>query len=502
MRTLRCSPLLDQGQPLQQLRLAGEADAQGAQEAGIDLVDDLQLARQQLLEQLQPPGLQGLGQQGVVGVADRGGGDAPGGVPVDAVDIDQQPHQLRHGDRRVGVVELHRELAVELGDRDPLAGQDAEHVLQGAGDEEDLLAEPQALALLQLIVGIEHLGEGFRLHLVQHGPGVVAGIEGGEVEGVRRLGRPQPQGVGGVDAVAQDRGVVGDADHGLAADQHRIAPFRADHLPGVAAGQPGIGALHLAVGADLLAEDAELVADAVADGRQLEGGHRLLETGRQPAQAAIAQAGFRLLRQHLLEGEAEGLAGGRGLLPQPEAHQVVLQVGPQQEFRRHVGGGADVLAGVGVGRVHPAGQQDVPDRQRQADVVVVGGGEGGGFRLAGEQMAPHRLQEGLALGRARGGCGAGHGDGRRSAEWTSPGLGSTAAADASATSGRTLRVTSLPLASLQPCSTSCQAEPIGVGSSSSASMFHSSSLSTPVGPEKLPFTAAVSVGLEEVARVM
>ena len=270
---LALAPFLDQGEALQQLRLPRVADPHHAQEAGVDLVDDRELARQQLAEELQAPGLEGLGQQGVVRVADRRGGDAPGGVPVDPVFIDEKPHQLRHGDGGVGVVELHRELVVELGGGHALALEDAEHVLQGAGHKEDLLAESQPLALLHLVVGIEHLGEGFRLHLLQHGAGVVAGVEGGEIEGFRRLGTPEPQGVGGVNAAAEDRGVVGHADHGVAADLHRIAPFRPDHLPGVAAGQPGVGALLLAFRADLLTEDPEFVADAIANRGELQGGH-------------------------------------------------------------------------------------------------------------------------------------------------------------------------------------------------------------------------------------
>ena len=57
----------------------------------------------------------------------------------------------------MGVVQLQRKLAVEVGHLQPLAPQDAEHVLQGAANEEDLLGETQSLALVQLVVGVEHL---------------------------------------------------------------------------------------------------------------------------------------------------------------------------------------------------------------------------------------------------------------------------------------------------------------------------------------------------------
>ena len=73
-------------------------------------VDDLQVARQHPLEQRHRPGLQRLGQQGVVGVGEGALVMLPGRVPVHAVLVDQEPHQLGHGDRRVGVVELDRDL--------------------------------------------------------------------------------------------------------------------------------------------------------------------------------------------------------------------------------------------------------------------------------------------------------------------------------------------------------------------------------------------------------
>ena len=248
--------------------------------------------------------------------------------------IDQQPHQFGNRDGRMGVVELQREFAVKIAGGHSLSLQDPEHVLQRTADKEDLLTETQALALLQLVIGIEHFGQCFRLHLLQHGPRVITSVERGKVEGVGSLGRPESQGVGGMDPEAEDRGVIGDADHGLASDPHRIAPLRPDHLPGIAACQPGIGAFHLSVAADLLPEDAELITDAVTDGRQLQGGHGFLETGRQATQAAVAESRFRLLRQQVLQRQPQLGAGGFRLLTQPQADQIVFEMGPEQIFRR------------------------------------------------------------------------------------------------------------------------------------------------------------------------
>ena len=79
----------------------------GAVEVGrIDEIDDLHVARQQALHQRHRPALQRLGQQRVVGVGEGGLRDRPGLVPFEAVEVDQNAHQLGDRDRRMGVVEL------------------------------------------------------------------------------------------------------------------------------------------------------------------------------------------------------------------------------------------------------------------------------------------------------------------------------------------------------------------------------------------------------------
>ena len=90
--------------------------------------------------------------------------------------VDQQPHQFGHGDRGMGVVELDGELLVEALGRDLLHADDAQHVLQRAGDEEVLLLEPQLLALDLLVVRIEHLGDVLRGHLLVHRAVIVAAL--------------------------------------------------------------------------------------------------------------------------------------------------------------------------------------------------------------------------------------------------------------------------------------------------------------------------------------
>ena len=307
--------------------------------------------------------------------------------------IDQQPHQLRHRNGGMGVIELNRIFAVKVADRQALPLENPEHVLQRATHKENLLTEPQPLALFQFVVGIEHLGEGFRLHLLQHGPGVIPGIERGKVKGIRGLGSPEPQGVGRVHAIAQDRGVIGHADDGMAANSYRVTPLRMDHLPGIASHQPRVGAFHLALGTNLLAKDAEFVANAIANGRNLQGGHRFLETGRQASKPPVAKAGFRFLGEQAVQGEAEGFTGLLRLAPQAQVDEIVFQVRAQQILGREIDSRAYALLGVGLGGIHPGLQQKVPHRQRQGEVVVVLGRQGGSLGQAGKQMASHRVQQ-------------------------------------------------------------------------------------------------------------
>lgn len=100
----------------------------------VDLVDDQEMSRQQLLEQEHGPTFQRLWENRVVGVGARLTGDVPrlntntrsvlscGGkvplqpaqgsrlVPVQTLHIHQDPHQFWDGQSRVGVVQLDRRL--------------------------------------------------------------------------------------------------------------------------------------------------------------------------------------------------------------------------------------------------------------------------------------------------------------------------------------------------------------------------------------------------------
>ena len=187
-------------------------------------------------------------------------------------------------------------------DRDLLNPHDAHHVLQGTGNEEILLLQPELLAADVLVVGIENLGQVFRDDLLFHGPVVVAAVEGFEIEGFGRAGLPEPQGVGGIRPIPANGRVIGYAlDHlprhpadmgfavvireslGIAPQLDLDRPFRARYVPRIPETQPLIGFFNLPAIDDGLLEDAVLITDAIAQRRHVEGGHRVHVARRQPA---------------------------------------------------------------------------------------------------------------------------------------------------------------------------------------------------------------------------
>ena len=92
----------------------------------------------------------------------------------------------------------------------------ADDVGDRAGDEEVLLLEPQRLALLALVVGVEDLGDVLGVDLLLDGAPEVPFVEELQVEVARGARRPEAQRVRGVGPVADDERVVGQPDDGAA----------------------------------------------------------------------------------------------------------------------------------------------------------------------------------------------------------------------------------------------------------------------------------------------
>mgnify|MGYP006977838241 CR=1 FL=1 len=163
----------------------------------VDLLDDLEVTRQQFADELGRPHFQGFRKQGVAGVVEGLVGDLPSGVPIVAVLVHEDAHELRNADDRVGVVELEGDLVREGGQiRLVLARvEDADGVVDGGGHEEVLLLEAQSLALRGGVFRIQDLGDVLSLDLRLDGVQILGLVEGEQIELVVALGGPQTQGV-------------------------------------------------------------------------------------------------------------------------------------------------------------------------------------------------------------------------------------------------------------------------------------------------------------------
>jgi len=219
-----------------------------------------------------------------------------------------------------------------------------------------------------------------------------------------------------VPAIAEDRGVVGHAQHelgwqpadpgapafvsvllGAAAQLHLHRPLRAGDFPGVAEAQPLVGLFHLPAVDGRLVEDAELVTDAVTERRDLLGGHRVEQARRQAPRAAVAQPRLFLLGENFLEIKTELDDRGAHRIVDPEVEQVISRVRAHQEFGRKIGHGARALRGVGRGGADPALQHAIAHRVREREIEILQRGDRGKPALDIKQVVQERALQRVLL---------------------------------------------------------------------------------------------------------
>ncbi len=347
----RLAFVVDDGEAAQQVGIAGMVVHHVLEETPVDLIDDLQVARQDLLQQVHRPGLKGLGHQGVVGIGEGAVGNGPGLLPTQLFLIQQDAHQFGDGDGGMGVIELDGHFIRQLVEIRVIFSEAVEDVAQRGADEEILLLEAQLLAHAGGVVGIEYLGDVLRLGFRLHRLDVVALVEILEIEVPRRLGRPQAHVVHGVAAEAGNGGVVGHGDHLVGVDPVIMETPRIvgifhhpaveldgiDYLctgefPGIAIAQPVVRVLHLAAVLQALGEHAILIANAVTVTGNAQGGHGVQEAGRQPAQAAIAQGGIGLHFADLFQIETGVMEGAGHFVVDSHVEQAVHEGAADEEF--------------------------------------------------------------------------------------------------------------------------------------------------------------------------
>ncbi len=222
--------LFDQGHAPQTLLIAGPAQGDTLQVPAVDLEGDLHVPGEHPAEKAHRPFLQGLRQDGVVGVAEGLHGDLPRLIPSQTFPVHQETHQLQDGDRGVGVVELHRHLIGEIaGSRGAALLVPPDDVVEGRRDEEVFLLQAKLPAFEHVVVRVEHLGDRLRAILVGDCPLVVAMIEVVQVELARALCRPEAHVVHRAVAVSGDRRVIGHGHDRLGI--HPIEPHAALSRP-------------------------------------------------------------------------------------------------------------------------------------------------------------------------------------------------------------------------------------------------------------------------------
>ena len=295
----------------------------------------------------------------------------------------------------MGVVDVDGHLVREDG---PVVAVGVDELLHrelyGRGGEEVLLLQAQLLALVAVVVGVEDLGDDLRQLPLLHGLHVLAAVEVAHVDLVDGLGAPGAQEVDLGAVIAHHGDVVGHGLHGLVVqvavvgaavvligfdaaaevDLHRVLGM--GDLPDVAAGQPVVGHLDLIAVHQLLAEQAEFIADGAAHGGQLQRGQGIQEAGGEAAQAAVAQAGLRLLLEHHGAVDAQLVQGLHiiGLVDQVD--HVVVQRAAHQEFGAEVVDLLGLLLLAGVAGIAAALHDLVAHHQGQGLVQLLRGGVG------------------------------------------------------------------------------------------------------------------------------
>ena len=354
------------------------------EEPVVDLVDDLQVAREDPLEEAHRPGLQRLRHQGVVRVCEGPPGDVPRPVPLEVVDVEQQAHQLGNGDGRMRVVQLNRHVIGECIEGVVRVEEPLDDVLERGGDEEILLLQAQLASDLGRVVRVQDLRQVLGLGLLLDRLEVVAFVEVLEVEVARRLRRPEAHAVHrpgvvsghrriarhgehrvGVHPVGPEMPELVDELHDAAAEAHRKEHLRPRHLPGIAVAQPRVRMLDLGAAFNRLEEDAVLVADAVPEPGQRQRRHRIEDAGRKPAEAAVAERGILLDRPDLVELHFEIDQRRAALVVQSDVQQAVREQPAGQELHRQVVHPFGIPLLVAARRLHPAFDQPVTDGERR-----------------------------------------------------------------------------------------------------------------------------------------
>ena len=198
---------LDETHTLYPSFIAGKSRSHVIEQPAIDLVDDLEMTRQQDLEPFDRPFLQSFGQQRVIGVRQCFNCNGPSVVPTEMDLVEQNPHQLRYCHRRMRVIELDGDF---VGQRVPVGvgcAKTAHEIRERARNQKIFLDETQPLPHGCVVVGVEHPCQRFGPEGFRQCADEITAAEFLEVEVILRRRGPEPQRIDRLAAVA-DYGTI------------------------------------------------------------------------------------------------------------------------------------------------------------------------------------------------------------------------------------------------------------------------------------------------------
>src|SRR5215469_2336568 len=317
----------------------------------------------------------------MVGVGQRFPGQVPGQVPSQVRIIQQDAHQLGHRHRGMCVVELNGSLFGKLLPIGVMPQKTPNKVCHRARDQKILLQKAQALPSRRVIVRVEHSRERLRLQGLAESADEISSTELFKIKIIRGSRGPKTKRVDCLAAVTNHRTIEWYSEQArwlvwnhlevpvLQFKSHVQFDFyslvSATDLPWVAIAEPVIRVLLLPSIGKRLSKHPVFVAKAIAGRRKLHGSHRVKETGRQSAQASVAQTSIRLLLDQFEPVDA--LVLNRLLydgIEQKVGH-VVDQRTANQEFHGKVIDALRILLLIGSLGLHPTMRQDVTHRVRE-----------------------------------------------------------------------------------------------------------------------------------------
>ncbi|OPY65168.1 MAG: hypothetical protein A4E62_02735 [Syntrophorhabdus sp. PtaU1.Bin002] len=336
-------------------RLTGEMLRHLHQKTPVNLLDDLEVPREDIRKKPLGPRFKGLRQYRMVRVSEGPRSNSPSIVPHHPLFVHKNSHQLGDGDRRMGIVKLDRNLLRKLIVAPVRLLVSSDDIHKSGADEEILLFEPQLLACCILVTRVEHLRDIFTAVAVLYCLYIVTAVEELKVKFPHRLGSPQTERVHRIVLEPRDRVVVGHSHNfiathpfgavltgppGLVVDPavkpNEIEKFRSREFPWITIPQPVVRGLYLKPVFDSLLENTIFVANAIAIARVLKGCQGIKKTSCKPSETSITKSRIPLKFRCILAGDAKNMHSPSIFVGKTKVENIVLQKPPKEKLKRQI----------------------------------------------------------------------------------------------------------------------------------------------------------------------